>query len=166
MFSSLDISIIRKMQEDLPLVPQPYKLIAKELGIKENELLEKIKEFCDKGIIRRFGATLNHRNIGFKSNAMVVWIVPEERIKEVSKNMILFDQVSHCYQRPTFLNWPYSIFTMIHGETKEECEKVVKEIINVVNINDYNVLYSTKELKKSSMKYFMEDSFVKEYNVK
>lgn len=166
MFSSLDISIIRKMQEDLPLVPQPYKLIADELGIKENKLLEKIKEFCDKGIIRRFGATLNHRNIGFKANAMVVWIVPEERIKEVSKSMILFEQVSHCYQRPTFLNWPYNIFTMVHGETKEECEKVVKDIINLVNINDYNILYSTKELKKSSMKYFIEDSFAQNNNGK
>ena len=156
MFSPLDINIIRKMQEDLPLVPKPYKVIAQELGIEENELLEKIKEFCDKGIIRRFGATLNHRNIGFKANAMVVWIVPEERIKEVSKIMILFSQVSHCYQRPTFLNWPYNIFTMVHGETKEDCEKIVKEIINSVNINDYSILYSTAELKKSSMRYFIE----------
>jgi len=89
-FSSLDISIIRILQEDLPLVPEPYKLIAEDLGIKEMELLEKIKEFCNKGVIRRFGATLNHRNIGFKANAMVVWNVPEERIKEVSGIMILF----------------------------------------------------------------------------
>ena len=130
MFSSLDISIIRKLQEDLPLVPQPYKLIAEDLGIKEKELLEKIREFCNKDVIRRFGATLNHRNIGFKSNAMVVWNVPEERIKEVSEIMILFSQVSHCYQRPKFPNWSYNIFTMIHGENKEECEEVVKQIVD------------------------------------
>jgi len=155
-FSSLDISIIRILQEDLPLVPEPYKLIAEDLGIKEMELLEKIKEFCNKGVIRRFGATLNHRNIGFKANAMVVWNVPEERIKEVSGIMILFPQVSHCYQRPKFPNWPYNIFTMVHGENKEECEKIVKKIIETINIIDYCMLYSTVELKKSSMKYFIE----------
>ena len=155
MFSSLDINIIRKMQEDLPLVPQPYKLIAEELGIEEEELLEKIKEFCNKGIIRRFGATLNHRNIGFKANAMVVWIVPKE-IKEVSEIMIVFPQISHCYQRPTFPNWPYNIFTMVHGETEEECQEVVKEIVKAVRINDYSILYSTEELKKNSMRYFVE----------
>ena len=118
MFSSLDISIIRKIQEDLPLVAEPYRAIAEELQITESELISKIQEFCNKGIIRRFGATLNHRNIGFKANAMVVWQVPEERIKEVSKIMILFSAVSHCYQRPTFSNWPYNMFTMVHGETK------------------------------------------------
>jgi siroheme decarboxylase len=144
------------MQENLPLVAQPYKLIAQELGIKEEELLEKIKEFCDNGIIRRFGATLNHRNIGFIANAMVVWIVPERRIKEVSDIMIQFPQVSHCYQRPTFENWPYNIFTMVHGESKEKCEKVINEIITRTNIDKYTILYSTKELKKSSMRYLLE----------
>ena len=156
MFSSLDISIIRKIQEDLPLVAEPYRAIAEELQITESELISKIQEFCSKGIIRRFGATLNHRNIGFKANAMVVWQVPEERIKEVSKIMILFSAVSHCYQRPTFKSWPYNIFTMVHGETKEECEAIIKEIANAVDINSYNILYSTHELKKNSMKYFME----------
>ena len=156
MFSSLDKSIIRKIQEDLPLVPEPYKAIAEELQITEGELMDKIREFYNNGVIRRFGATLNHRNIGFKANAMVVWQVPEDRIKEVSKIMILFSQVSHCYQRPTFPSWPYNIFTMVHGETKEECERTIMEIKNSVNIDNYNILYSTHELKKCSMKYFIE----------
>lgn len=156
MFSSLDISIICKIQEDLPLVSEPYKEIAEELQITESELINKIKEFCNKGIIRRFGATLNHRNIGFKANAMVVWKVPEERIHEVSEIMVLFSQISHCYQRPTFLGWPYNVFTMVHGESKEECEKTIKHIASASGINEYDILYSTIELKKSSMKYFME----------
>lgn len=156
MFSSLDISIIRKIQEDLPLVSEPYKEIAEELQITESELINKIKEFCNKGIIRRFGATLNHRSIGFKANAMVVWKVPEERIQEVSEIMVLFSQISHCYQRPTFLGWPYNVFTMVHGESKEECEKIIKHIVSASGINEYNILYSTHELKKSSMKYFIE----------
>lgn len=154
MLSPLDIRIIGKLQEDIPIVPEPYKQIAKELGISQNELLGKIDEFCSNGIIRRFGAILNHRNAGFKANAMVVWRVPEDRIKEISKVMVMFLQVSHCYRRPVFPNWPYNIFNMIHGETKNQCEKIVKEISIISNISDYNILYSTCELKKTSMKYF------------
>lgn len=156
MLSSLDISIIRKIQEDLPLVPKPYEAIAQELGITENELVKRIQEFCRSGIIRRFGTTLNHRNVGFKANSMVVWNVPDERIKVASEIMILFPQVSHCYQRPKFSGWPYNIFTMVHAETKQACEKVVKEIAEAVNIYEYDMLYSTDELKKVSMKYFIE----------
>ena len=156
MISPLDKKIIRIIQEDLPLVIEPYKQIALELGITEKELLNKIQDFSGKGIIRRFGTILNHRNVGFKANAMVVWKVPDERIKVVSQIMILFSHVSHCYQRPTFEGWPYNVFTMIHEETKQGCEKIVKEIANAINVNEYEMLYSTAELKKISMKYFIE----------
>lgn len=156
MLSSLDIKIIRSVQEDLPLVVEPYKEIARKLGITENELLNKLKEFSNNGIIRRYGTILNHKNVGFKANAMVVWIIPERRIDDVSKIMILCPQISHCYQRPTFLGWPYNIFTMIHAQSKQECEKVVKEIAENISINDYTMLYSTRELKKVSMRYFIE----------
>lgn len=154
MFSPLDASIIAKLQGDIPLAQEPYKQIAKELGISENKLLDKIDEFCSMGVIRRFGAILYHRNVGFKSNAMVVWKVPNERVKEVSGIMVRFSQVSHCYRRPIFPNWPYNIFTMIHEKTEKKCEEVVKGISKVSNINDYDILYSICELKKTSMKYF------------
>jgi len=157
MLSCLDKKIIRRIQEDLPLVPKPYKEISQELGITEKELINKIERFCNRGIIRRFGSILNHRNVGFMANAMVVWKVQEEKIKDVSKIMISFSQVSHCYQRPTFPGWPYNIFTMVHAQTKLECENVVKQISSAVNIYDYNMLYSTAELKKVSMKYFIEE---------
>ncbi len=156
MLSCLDKSIIRAVQEDLPLVPEPYKEIALGLGITENELMNKIKEFRSSGVIRRFGTIVNHRNIGFISNAMVVWIIPTELIKDVSKIMISFPQISHCYQRPTFPEWPYNVFTMIHAQNNQECEKIVKEISEAINIEDFKMLYSTKELKKVSMKYFLE----------
>lgn len=156
MFSSLDKNIIRKLQSELPLVPEPYKVIADELQISENELLKKIKEFLDKGIIRRFGATLNHRNVGFKENAMVVWKVPVSQITEIARIIIEYPEVSHCYQRPTYPNWPYNLFIMVHGRTKESCEEIVKEMSKAIKINEYNILYSTSELKKCSMKYFLE----------
>ena len=157
MLSGLDKSIIRRVQEDLPLVTEPYRVMALELGITENELINKIKEFCSSGIIRRFGAIVNHRNIGFISNAMVVWIVPMDLIEDACKIMISYPQVSHCYQRPTFPEWPYNVFTMIHGQSNQECERIVKEIATSIKIEDYNLLYSTKELKKESMKYFIEE---------
>ncbi|HEY8805289.1 MAG TPA: Lrp/AsnC family transcriptional regulator [Clostridium sp.] len=157
MISCLDKSIIRRIQEDLPLVPEPYKEIAQELGITENELMDKIKEFSSSGIIRRVGTIVNHRNVGFIANAMVVWTVPEDLIKDVSKIMISFSQVSHCYQRPTFPEWPYNVFTMVHAGSKQGCEKVVKEISDAININNYKMLYSSDELKKVSMKYFIEE---------
>ena len=156
MLSYLDKSIVRVVQEDLPLVLEPYKEIAEELGITENELIDKIKQFCTSGIIRRFGTIVNHRNIGFISNAMVVWIVPKDLIDVACKIMISFPQISHCYQRPTFPEWPYNVFTMIHGQSNQECEKIVKDIAALINIEDYNMLYSSIELKKESMKYFQE----------
>ncbi|MDF2504919.1 AsnC family transcriptional regulator [Clostridium sp.] len=159
MLDILDINIIRKIQEDIPIVQEPYKQIAKELGISEDELLDKIHRLCSNGIIRRFGAILNHRNAGFTSNAMVVWNIPMERIKEASKIMVKFSPVSHCYRRPIFPEWPYNIFTMIHGETKEQCEKIVEEISKASKISDYVILYSTCELKKTSMKYFNDEIF-------
>lgn len=156
MLSATEINIIRRLQEDLPLVSEPYKKLAEDLGITESELLTKIKEFKNKKILRRFGATLNHRKVGFHSNAMAVWIVSAERIAEVSKIMVSFPQVSHCYERTTQPGWPYNMFTMIHGQSKQECEKVISQISDLTNINNYNILYSTEELKKTSMKYFCE----------
>ncbi|AJA46546.1 transcriptional regulator, AsnC family [Clostridium pasteurianum DSM 525 = ATCC 6013] len=156
MLSSLDISIIRKVQEDIPIVPEPYKKIAEELGISQEDLLNKIIEFSNKGIIRRFGAILNHRNAGFNANAMVVWKVPEESIKEITDIMIEFREISHCYRRPVCDDWPYNIFTMIHGQTKNICEDIVQKISELSNIKDYNILYSIYEFKKSSMKYFQD----------
>lgn len=158
MFSTVEKKIIRKLQEDLPLVPQPYKTIADELGITEEILLKKINEFKERGLIRRMGAALCHRETGYKANAMVVWIVPTERIEEIGMTMASFSEVTHCYQRPTFPDWPYNMFTMIHGKTREECKKVVEKIASNINIDKYKLLYSTVELKKSSMKYFMEEN--------
>lgn len=155
----LERMIVRKLQEELPLVPEPYKVIAEELGIPEKELLSYIKELKENKILRRIGAILYHRTVGFKANAMVVWEVPTQRIKEVTDIMISFPQVSHCYERKVLINWQYNIYTMIHSVNFDECDDIINQIVQMTNINKYEVLYSTKELKKSSMKYFTEESF-------
>ncbi|MDF2522701.1 MAG: transcriptional regulator [Clostridiales bacterium] len=156
MLSSLDKMIVRRLQEELPLAPQPYKVMAEELGITEDELLEKIRDFQNKGVLRRFGAILHHRKAGYTANAMVVWVVPEERAEEVGKLMSSFTQVSHCYQRVTFHDWPFNMFTMVHGPTTDECEEVIAQISKAIQIYKYEILYSTMEVKKVSMKYFLE----------
>lgn len=151
---SREKQIIRKLQDEFPLVPEPYKKIAEDIGISENELLDYIKELKGNKKLRRIGAVLNHRIAGFLANAMVVWSVPAERIKEVSDIMISFSQVSHCYEREVLKDWNYNIYTMIHSESYEQCEEIISQISHITNINNYEILYSTKELKKSSMVYY------------
>ncbi|MDO8886469.1 AsnC family transcriptional regulator [Candidatus Oleimmundimicrobium sp.] len=156
-FSVKEISLIKQIQEDMLLCIQPFKIIANEIGMKENEVIDKLKEWEKKGIIRRFGAILRHKKAGFKFNAMGAWIVPKEKTDEVGRIMASFKEVSHCYERPTYPKWPYNLFTMIHGRSRRECEDAAKEISKATGIDDYELLYSTKEFKKVSMKYFAEE---------
>jgi siroheme decarboxylase len=155
MYSSLERAIVCKLQEDLPIVPEPYKAIAYELGISEMELLCKITEMKNKKALRRIGAVLHHNSAGFNANAMVVWKVPEERIDEVTELMVTFPQISHCYERVTCCNWDYNIYTMIHCETNDNLMNIIKCLAEAVQIKEYEVLHSLKELKKCSMKYFL-----------
>ncbi|MDN5323115.1 MAG: siroheme decarboxylase [Clostridia bacterium] len=157
MFSELDKAIIRELQEDLPLVPQPYKVIANRLGINEEDLIGKIKEFQEKGYIRRYGAALRHREMGIKANPMIVWQVPEEKIEEVGKKLAAFPHVTHCYHRPMLPKLPYNVFSMIHAETREQCFVLAQEMAEAIGIDKYDLLFSEEELKKTSMKYFIED---------
>ncbi len=154
--NNIDKMIVRKLQNDIPLCSNPFTILSKEIGISERQLLKRIREMKKIGIIRRFGATLYHRRIGFKANAMVVWQVPKEQVEVVGKIMASFSEVSHCYQRSTCSKWPYNMFIMVHGKSSLECEKVVAKISAATGIKKYKLLYSTAELKKSSMKYFME----------
>lgn len=148
MLNLLEKSIIKRLSEDIPLDTNPYKILAEELGIGEEELILKVEELRNKGILRRVGAVLYHREVGFNANAMVVWIVPKDRIEEVGKVVCSFSQVTHCYERPTYPNWPYNFFTMIHSKTKEECDLLIEKISKSIGIDKYEILYSTKELKK------------------
>ncbi len=147
-------SLIRIVQGDMPITERPYKAIADSLGVTEEEVIAKIKEFREKGYIRRFGATLRHREAGIMANGMGIWIVSKEDVQRVGKIMASFKEVTHCYERPTFSDWPYNVYTMIHGKTREDCEAVAKRISEATGIKDYKMLYSTKEFKKTSMKYF------------
>lgn len=154
MLTEQDKEIIRRLQDGLPLVPRPYKLLAERLGMQEDALIARIKYFIENGQIRRFGATVRHLDLGFKANAMVVWDVPDEKVNDVGRAMAAFDEVTHCYRRPRRTGWPYNLFTMVHGRTRDECVKTAEKLSRATGMDQYRLLFSTAELKKSSMRYF------------
>ncbi|MGM0395833.1 MAG: Lrp/AsnC family transcriptional regulator [Bacillota bacterium] len=156
MNNNLDKEIIKRLQEDFPLERQPYKKLAKEIQIPEEKLMEKLHEFMDKGILKRVGAILRHRKVGYNANAMVVWNIPVEKVEGAAEIMISYPMLSHCYEREATDEWPYNTYTMIHCENTDECEKIVSEIIDKIGEYEYEILYSTEELKKTSVKYFNE----------
>ena len=149
-----EIAIIRELQSDLPLEERPFRSTAEKLGIKESEVLNCAKDFLSRGLMRRFAALLYHRKLGFLANGMGCWRVPAERIEEVGKTFAALSQVTHCYQRVTHPHWNYNLFTMVHAPTREECLATIKTMAQKVNINDYIVLFSTKEFKKATVKYY------------
>jgi DNA-binding Lrp family transcriptional regulator len=153
--TDFEIAIVRELQEDFDLTARPYDGMTERLGITCEQLAAKAEEFKERGILRRVSAVLHHRRAGFRANAMAVWRVPEERAEDVGSIMAGSKWVTHCYQRPTYPNWPYSHFTMIHATTQEQCENVAREIANASGIDDYLLLYSTREYKKTRVRYFV-----------
>jgi DNA-binding Lrp family transcriptional regulator len=149
-----DLDAIRALQRDLPTESEPFGALAAECGFTVDELLALGHGFIETGQIRRYSAVLAHRNAGFVQNGMGVWKVPEERLDECGAAMAAFRGVSHCYQRPTYPDWEYNLFSMTHGRTKADCEAVLAAISSETGLDDYSVLYSTKEYKKTRVSYF------------
>ena len=154
MIEELEKKIIRYLQGDLPVTPRPFASLADKIGIREEDLLEKTQLLKEQGILRRFGATLRHQLAGFRANAMVAWRVPEDKVEKTGTLMATFREVSHCYQRRIQGEWKYNLFTMIHGKNEKDCEHTAKKIADTVGINEYVVLLTLKEYKKTSPKYF------------
>jgi siroheme decarboxylase len=157
--SARDIAIIRELQEDIALVPRPFAGMGERLGMSEDEVLAAAQGFVDRGYMRRFAAVLFHRHAGYTANAMAVWIVPEEKVGEYGPAMAQYRNVSHCYQRPIYEDWPYNLFSMIHGRSKEACEEVVEAIAADTGLTERAVLYSSKEYKKVRVRYFTDDFY-------
>ncbi|MGD9208051.1 MAG: AsnC family transcriptional regulator [Syntrophobacterales bacterium] len=153
-FTVLEKKIIHALQQDLPVVKRPFAAVAERVGISESELLEKVREFIADDIIRRFGATLRHQRSGFEANAMVVWEVKLEKAEEVGNIFASFREVSHCYQRPAMENWPYRLFTMIHGSSPEVCRQIAQKMAEAAGVKKYDLLFTQEELKKTTMAYF------------
>jgi len=155
--SELDVATIRVLQGDMPIVPEPYAPAAAELGLDQADLLEQLESMRERRALRRVAAILFHRRAGFSANGMGVWKVPEDRIMEYAPRMAAFRGISHCYQRPTYADWPYSVFTMAHGRSKEECDAILDSIAADTGIEERSTLYSSTEFKKIRLLYFTED---------
>ncbi|HEX4108999.1 MAG TPA: AsnC family transcriptional regulator [Solirubrobacteraceae bacterium] len=156
-YDEFDVRVVQATQGDMPVVSEPYAPAAARLGMDVGGLLEHMAGMQERGLLRRVAAILYHRRAGFSANGMGVWKVPDERIAELGRRMASFRGISHCYQRPTYEDWPYSVFTMAHGRSKEECDAVLDAIAEQTGITERATLYSSTEFKKIRLLYFTED---------
>ena len=151
----LDRAIIRETQSGLPLTPRPYASVAEQLGVDATLVMERMNSMLDKGVIRRIGVVPNHYALGYRSNGMTVWDVPDEKIRELGRRIGEFDFVSHCYHRPRHLpEWPYNLFAMVHGHDHDEVSAKVAQIAAFLGEDDrgHEILYSTRILKKTGLR--------------
>jgi siroheme decarboxylase len=155
--SELDVAAIRALQGNMPIVPEPYADAARELGLEQGAFLDHLETMRERGALRRVAAILFHRRAGFSANGMGVWKVPDEQIMDLGPRMAAFRGISHCYQRPTYADWPYSIFTMAHGRSKDECDAILDAISTETGVTERSTLYSSTEFKKIRLLYFTDD---------
>jgi DNA-binding Lrp family transcriptional regulator len=151
---AIDKRIIARLQGDLPLEPRPFASLAAELGLSEAQVVERIARLERDKTMRRFGATLRHQQSGFPANVMVAWRVEESQVDEVGDKLASFRRVSHCYWRRPCPDFPYNVFSMVHGKSEAECRELVAEMVREVGIADHQLLFSVEELKKTSMQYY------------
>lgn len=152
-----DQAMVRALQEDLGLSPEPFAPIAERLGVEQEELFDWMAEAGHKGWMRRFAAVLRHREAGFGEGGMGVWAVPADQVESVGRAFAADPAVTHCYERPSFEGWPYRLFTMVHGQDREDCLNALRELGRRVDgWTEHAVLFSVREFKKERVKYFLE----------
>jgi DNA-binding Lrp family transcriptional regulator len=158
-YDDTDVGVIRALQGPMAVVDRPYDEAAHEVGMSTEVLLDHLGGMVERRLLRRVAAILFHRRAGFSANGMGVWRVPEDRVLEVGKRMAAVRGISHCYQRPTYPDWPYSVFTMAHGRSKPECDAILDRIADEHDLHeeDRAVLYSSTEFKKVRLHYFTDD---------
>ncbi len=148
-----DVLVINEVQQDLPLISRPFVEMAMRAGMSELTFLMQCRSLLQRHVMRRFGAAVNHRKAGFKANAMTCWKVIPEKVETVARALISLPQVSHCYERKPNPLWPYNLFAMIHGHTREACQDIAKKVSDEHNLTDCVLLFSTREFKKTRVKY-------------
>jgi DNA-binding Lrp family transcriptional regulator len=156
-YDEFDVEVIRALQGDMPIVEEPYAPAAGALGVSQERLLEHLRTMQERRLLRRVAAILYHRRAGFSANGMGVWKVPDGRIMDLGPRMAAVRGISHCYQRPTYPDWPYSIFTMAHGRSKEECDAILDSIAEQTGVDERATLYSSTEFKKIRLLYFTDE---------
>ncbi|MDR0828169.1 MAG: Lrp/AsnC family transcriptional regulator [Desulfovibrio sp.] len=154
-FSPAQRAVLGIVQDDLPDSLSPFADIAASAGLEEGEVISFLNSLLADGAIRRFGASIKHQKAGFAHNVMVAWKISPDTVDRAGSLAAAHPQVSHCYYRPSSIpDWPYELYTMIHGRSRGECEKSIAELMRQTGLADYIELESLQELKKSSMRYF------------
>ena len=153
--SGTDRLIINELQQDLPLIPRPFAVIAASLRMDVEHFLAQCRSLQQRGIIRRFGAAINHNRAGFKANAMACWVAPPDMVNIAGQKLASLREVSHCYERKTTSLWRYNLFAMLHGHTREDCQDIASNVSRETGLTDYVLLFSTKEFKKTRSKYLV-----------
>jgi DNA-binding Lrp family transcriptional regulator len=155
--TDLEMQVILALQRDLEITPRPFRELAVQLGLSEEKFLAVVQDLVAKGFIRRFGATLRHQLSGYKANALVVWRVPSTELKRLGEFFARHRSVTHCYHREPASHWPYNLYTMIHGKDPEEIKAIVTALAQAAGLQEYEILFSDTELKKTTMRYFKEE---------
>jgi DNA-binding Lrp family transcriptional regulator len=145
-----DVRLLRAVQDGVKLTKRPYEALGDELGMSEEEVIQRLKSLIDEGVIRRFAAAIGHRALGIVANAMIIWRVPNEDVERIGGIMATFEDVTHCYERTTHAQWPYNLYTMVHSRSRDDCIRIASEISSATGINDYKILFSEHEYKKTS----------------
>jgi siroheme decarboxylase len=156
--SRADKQMIRVLQQDLPIVAEPFAVWAAQAGVGIEALFAAARGFQERGVMRRFAVVLRHREAGISANAMGVWAVPAEQTESFGTAAAAFPAVSHCYLPQSWPDWPYTMFTMVHAPTQAQCDAVLARIAQKTGVQQYAALYSTKEYKKSRVQYFTPDA--------
>jgi DNA-binding Lrp family transcriptional regulator len=146
----IDRKLLAGMEKGISLTSEPFSEIALQLGITPKEVVTRLSDLREKGVIRRFGASIKPKNVGFLANALVAWKVPENRVQEIGAYLSKYQEISHCYERKTVKGrWEYNLYTVIHGREREAVQSIIKEISKSIAVNEYKVLYSARDLKRN-----------------
>ncbi len=150
-----DLDYVRVLQQDLPLEPTPFQGWAESLGVPQNEMFARAKDFEASGVMRRFAAVLRHQKAGFVANGMICWRIPEEQLPDLGYRLASYPQVSHCLQRPLYPDWPYNVYSMVHARSRRGCKEIARRMSQEIGVDDYVILYSTKEYRKKRVRYYV-----------
>lgn len=145
-----DLELLKAAQEGIILTGRPYQLLGEMVGQSEQEVVERLQSLQDEGVIRRFAATIGHRALGIVANAMIAWKAPEDDVERAGWLLASVDEVTHCYERAKTADWPYNLYTMIHSKSREDCLSVARRLSRISGIEEYKVLFSEREYKKTS----------------
>ncbi len=150
-----DRAIVVATQAGLPLVPDPWGAVGRTLGLTGEEVRSRLVRMQEAGIVRRVAAVPNHYRLGYLANGMTVWDVDDAHINRLGREVAMLPGVSHCYRRPRHLPaWPYNLFAMLHGHTREEVECQAEELRALLgeSCRDHRILYSSRILKKTGLR--------------